>query len=376
MADAKHTVTEARKEIAPIDNTPKNFQPPGLIPPFNDWGNHPDDMRGFLESELPNAYNRMGIPDKATQALDLILKVLQELAHRSDQFSGRHTPSPAMEALLNRCLDDFIDDEQLEVIGLENFLAAQELVENGADVIIAPNHTSPLDGSLLFKAIRDTYPNIPLPAIVMSQVFEYARITALLTSGLYKFPVFQPKHLQKFEELGYQEAVSQMVQQNLTMLRCLIRFLQTEDKQLFLYLERDRNNHTMGQPEPKVIELLEMIAESRRLQEKPLYILPVHISGLESIFPNREGVNELDIFWETISVGGGRVQCGKPVLYEELRQEAINPEYMRSVAERIGGNLTQEQKTHFAIAFTILRRIAALAPSEEAKGIYSDIETA
>lgn len=344
-----------------------------MIPEFNELGNHPTDVKHFVREQLMGALSRLGIEESYPAAEELLLTGVDELLATPKHFTGRHIPTAKTLPVARFLEDTFVRTGLCSLSGGENYETALELIASGQNVVLAPNHTSPLDGLIPCALFRDRYMGTKMPSLVMSQVFEYARITRLLTSGVTKYPVFQPKHMQRFATAGDTQVTRSMQGQNTVTMRALSEDIRQGGQNVFLYLERDRNTEAMGVPEPAAVRVLEMLERA-----KPgLYILPIHISGAETIFPNRMNVNEIDEFMQIIQIGQGDVVCGEPILFSDILQ-ACSLVNQYTMVEAVMGpreDVLENPKRRrlAAIAITILGLVAKLAPSEAVKGVYQDV---
>jgi hypothetical protein len=349
-----------------------HFAPPGMIPEFNELGNHPDDMYGYVQEHVGAAYDRLGLGEAYDEAEAVYFAAIADLSSRSSTFAGRYLPNDSTSPVFEHFSRTFVNTADCHVDGYENYAQALELTAAGHNVILAPNHTSPLDGLVPFTLFTQDFPGAQRPAIVMSQVFEYARITRLITSGIEKFPVFQPKHIRRFVANGQEDTAAEMQRQNVATMKSLRSEAKEGGKQIFLYLERDRNGEQMGVPEPAVSRVLEMLDRARG----GTYILPMHICGIDSIFPNRPGHNEMDEFFETVQVGSGNVSYGRPVLFSRIVEEveATDPAKLTEVTlgSEAAAQLDSPQTRLAAIAVATLGLVALQAPSHTARGLYGN----
>lgn len=351
-----------------------HFAPPGMIPAFNELGNHPTNMKEYVRTQLSHTLGRLGIEEKYSDAESVLLDGVDELLDKPSQFTGRHMSCAATRPIQDFLQETFVRLDQCALRGANNYEAALDLMDSGKNVILAPNHTSPLDGLIPGTIFHNKYTDVEQPRLVMSQVFEYARITRLLTSGVDKYPVFQPKHMRRFVANGQPDVAASMRGQNSVTMRAFYEDMRMGGRNVFLYLERDRNTDGMGVPEPAAARVLELAGRAK----PDLHLLPMYISGAETIFPSRKGVNEVDEFMQTVQIGQGTVTCGEPIPFSELREMSDTID-QRAVVEHVMGNdeeLLQDPKRRrlATMAITILGRIADMAPSEAEKGVYKDLK--
>ncbi len=344
-----------------------NFIPPSVIPAFNAWGNHPENMRIWIRENMYPAFNRLSLDGYET-AEQILFSALDDIAARLVEFAGYYEPTPAMERVLYEFLmGNFIKPDKCNFYGIANYRAAMELIEQGKNVLIVQNHTSPLDALVPFTLIRRNFPGAQLPAIIMSQVFEYSRIAGIVTSGVRKFPVYQPKHMRKFAETeNGANTVIEMKRKNSVALKQLLLKARTGGQTVFLYPERDRNSFVMGVPEPKAMKIVRLLASAG----PELYIMPTFITGLQTIFPNCPGTNELDDFFKLIQVGQGDFYCGKPICITDVLEKAIalGNSAFEKVFEQLPDDISDA-----GLSITILKMIASLAPDKEMTGVYADL---
>jgi hypothetical protein len=352
-------------------STKKQLTPPGLIPEFNALGNHPENMEEYLETHVRRAYERLGIADKFPETKRILCAALKQLIDKPPEFTGHHVPTPEMKEVAEVLMENFLNIDDCGFMGRENFEAALRLREEGNNILLVQNHTSPLDALVPLALIRRNYGDVAV-SLIMSQVFEYGRITNLMTSGADKFPVFQPKHIKRFENKP--AVVTQMNRQNIVTLRALSRYAATGGKMIFLYPERNRNTNSMGVPEPAAMGIPDLLAKSGR----ELYILPTFVNGLDSIFPNSPGRNEVDDFFEIIKIGQGNFYCGEPIKYADIvaAVDALSDSELAELAFKITGEKSKDEKVErkAAVATVLLGLIAALSPEDEARGIYNAAE--
>ena len=358
--------------LRPNNLQTNHFAPPGMIPEFNELGNHPHDMRDYISSNLGSALGRLGIEEKHAEVEALLHAGIEDLSVVPTNFTGRHSPTAATRPIQDFMESTFIRQELCTVRNEGNYEAVLNMVDSGQNIVLAPNHTSPLDGLLPLALLYDKYPEGERPSLVMSQVFEYARITRLLTSGVSKYPVFQPKHMERFG--SHRDVIRQMYGQNATTMRALYGDTRQGGNNVFLYLERDRNTDGMGIPEPAAVRVLEMMEKA-----KPgVHVLPMHIDGAQTIFPSRKGVNEIDVFLDTIQIGQGDVVCGEPIAFSDVLKiaESVDQhEVVRSVMTNNEQVLEDPKQRRLATAaIIILGLVADLAPTNEAKGVYRNID--
>lgn len=350
----------------------KQIIPPGLIPEFNALGNHPEDMEKYIETHVEAAYERLGISSKYPEAKKILSDAIHQLIEQqTPEFTGHHIPTPETKLVKELLMDTFLNIEKCNFIGKENFDSAIELTKQGNNILIVQNHTSPLDALVPLALMRKNYGELPV-SLIMSQVFEYARVTNLMTSGVEKFPVFQPKHIKRFEEKPM--VTGKMNRQNVMALRSLSRNAEQGGKMIFLYPERDRNSTAMGVPEPAAMGIPELLSKAGH----DLYILPSFVNGLDSVFPNSPGRNEMDDFFEIIKIGQGDFSCGKPIKYSTIIEqvESLSEEQCKELVTKVIGDspINNKLERKGVIAIILLGLIAKLAPEEKTRGIYNDAE--
>lgn len=350
-----------------------HFAPPGMIPEFNELGNHPHNMGDYIKDKLEGTLGRLGVGERHAEIEGLLFRGIEDLSAVPPGFTGRHSPTAATMSIQRDVMEGtFIRKELCTVSGEKNYEAALDMVDRGQNVVLIPNHTSPLDGLLPLTLFSDKYPKAERPSLVMSQVFEYARITRLLTSGVHKYPVFQPKHMERFESQAH--VMHQMYGQNATTMRALYTDTRQGGQNVFLYLERDRNTNGMGIPEPAAVRVLEMMEKAK----PDVHILPMHIDGAQTVFPSRKGVNEIDVFLDNIQIGQGDVVCGEPISFADVLKTADSINQHEVVGSIMTGNERvledPKQRRLAAAAIIILGLVADLAPTEEAKGVYRNMD--
>jgi hypothetical protein len=174
----------------------------------------------------------------------------------------------------------------------------------------------------------------------------------------------------RFDTTEHGEAFRTMRQQNITTLRALRNGAQQGGQNIFLYLERDRNSEAMGIPEPAAVGTLEMLERVG----KETYIMPMHVSKIETILANKPGTNEIDAFFDNLTVGHGNVVCGRPIPFAQITDAVETFDSTRLATSVFGEDnpllRDPKQLRYAAISATILGLVARNAPTEDAKGVY------
>ncbi|MCX6784321.1 MAG: 1-acyl-sn-glycerol-3-phosphate acyltransferase [Candidatus Komeilibacteria bacterium] len=350
-------------------NKPRGVEPAGLISEFNALGNHPEDIYGCVDQSIKSLLARLGVPEKYAEVRCILFNAIKDLEKRPKEFSGHYIPSPETRLVLKFLVDFFVNLEKCRFFGKENFDQAIDLIKGKNNVLIVQNHTSPMDTLVPLALLQENYGDLPL-SIIMSQVFEYARVTNLITSGVEKFPVFQPKHMARFKDKP--GVINEMCRQNAMALKALLTHSKEGGKMIFLYPEKDRNSNGMGVPEPAAMGIPEVVSRARH----DLYILPTCIGGVNSIFPNSPGRNELDDFFQIISRGQGDFYCGEPIKYSDLIEQIglIPEEDQTQLLRKVLGSIPEDPKLKAKVIISIVINglIAQLVVEPKMRGIYDD----
>lgn len=347
-----------------------SLTPQGMIPEFNALGNHPSDLEKFILENVYDAYVRLGITEKFKHDSRVLINAVKVLMKKpTDQFVGRHMTTTALKKVTRLLIDTFTNIDDCHFFGEENYAKAISLMKQGHNVLVIQNHTSALDALIAEAVVQRSFgSNLPISYII-SQVFEYARVTAIITSGIDKFPVFQPKHLAFMKTKGHANAVTDMVKQNIVALRALGKHTCHGGKIIFLYPEKDRNT-AMGEPEPIVMKIPELLQIT---SPKPLYILPTYVTGLESILPHVQGANEIDNLFKNIRVGQGDMYCGKPIEFSKIQQVLQNINQDVLVASTLGKTVPHGKSLYLsALSVLMVGIIANTGPASLSKGIYDN----
>ncbi|MFA6585550.1 MAG: hypothetical protein WCS86_00085 [Candidatus Paceibacterota bacterium] len=355
--------------VTKITETQKIIEPSGLIKEFNALGNHPKDIFECIDTNIQDMLERLGTPEKYQEVKQILFNAIKALQKRPKEFTGHYVPSNETKPVLKFLIDSFVNLEKCNFFRKENFDRALKLIEEKNNVLIVQNHTSPMDALVPLAILEKNYGSLPI-SLIMSQVFEYARVTNLITSGVEKFPVFQPKHINKFRDKP--EVINEMSKQNVTSLISLKNHTKEGGKIVFLYPERDRNTNGIGVPEPASMAIPEIMFKSNA----NLYILPTFVCGMESIFPNSSGRNEMDDFFKIIKRGQGDFYCGEPIKYSDLMEqiESISEEDKSELIKRILTNVPENDrlKEKALISIYLLSLISRLSPNEKMKGLYNN----
>ncbi len=286
----------------------------GLIPEFNAWGNHPEDMEDFIKKEIRVLYQNTGI-NGLKEGEKILLEALDSLSVRPNNFTGHYVACEKTRPVASWLLNNFVKLEECELFGLNNYGKALDLIGNGHNVLAVMNHATALDSLIAEALTSHIRPKELIPSFVASQVFEYARIANIVTSGFNKYPVFQPKHIQRMKDLGGSGTViAEMRRQNKVTIRSLCQNMSLGGQMVFLFPEKSRSLE-MGVPEP-IVAKLPFLMQAASCKE--LYVMPMYVTGGETIFPNVPGTNELDNFLRNIRVGSGNTYCGKPVPFSKI----------------------------------------------------------
>lgn len=347
----------------------KNFQPMGMIPEFNAWGNHPLDMEAFIKEKVKELYFKNGL-NEYQEAENILLQALDALSARPNDFTGHFIPCERTKPVLTWLVNTFVQSEQCNIFGLQNYIKAIELIGNGHNVLVVMNHATALDcliAEALTSKIRPKAINL---SYVASQVFEYARIANITTSGFDKYPVFQPKHIERMKNLGGDDSViAEMRRQNKITIRALCQNTSLGGQMIFLFPEKNRSAE-MGIPEPIVAKLPCLIKLS---SSKELYVLPMYVTGGETIFPNVPGTNELDNFLQNIRIGSGNTYCGEPIPFSKITNTLCCVDKKEMVQTVIGEIPSCENYLHLsALSILITGLIASLSPIKEKVSLYKN----
>lgn len=340
-----------------------------MIPEFNAIGNHPTDIVTNVRMRVRAMYKRLGIEDRSRQGEEVLLHALADLLARPHDFTGYHRPSHVTRRVSDLLIDTLLRPNDCKLAGADHCRKVLDLTATGNNVVIISNHTTPVD-ALLSIALFGRFFEISLPDIIISQVFEYSRVARLLTSGFGKYPVFQPKHMQRFAGTRGGAVLSEMTSQNSRALRALYDRMQVGGSSVFLYPERDRSSGQMGIPEPATGRLLELIAKAR----DGLSLLPIYVSGNEAVLPNRPGFNELDECLEHLQIGSGTMICGRPIHFSNLTK-VIDSIDQASFVEEVIRTRTEDPRRmrQWALIIAALGSVATLAHSEQEKGVYANL---
>jgi 1-acyl-sn-glycerol-3-phosphate acyltransferase len=347
----------------------KNFNPMGMIPEFNAWGNHPNDMEAFVMEKVKALYTKIGL-GRHEVAEQLLLTALDALSVKSDTFTGHYIPCNNTKPVSNWLLNTFVENEKCQLFGVKNYKNALNLMNEGHNVLAIMNHATALDCLISESLTSLLRPKSVTHSYIASQVFEYARIAGMITSGFDKFPIFQPKHIQRMDELCPNKIViEEMRRQNKITLRALCQNASDGGRIIFLFPEKNRSP-IMGVPEPIVARIPSLI---QKASGKELYILPTYVSGGETIFPNVPGTNELDNFLQNLRVGHGNMYCGEPIAFSKVNSTLSLIDKTELVEGTLGKVSTYDTNIDLtALSILLLGSIATLSPFEETKGIYNN----
>ncbi len=364
-----HLLKQLQMNQKTTENIALTLTPQGLIPAFNALGNHPADLREFIQNDVHEAYRRLGILERFPQDQQILLNAISDLNKKPSHFEGHHIATHAMRKVLRLLIDTFVRIDECTMYGMEHYEKAIQLTKLGHNVLIIQNHTSALDALVAETLIQKHFGKDLPVSYIISQVFEYARIASLITSGIDKFPVFQPKHIALINNKDESGAVRKMKEQNIIALRALGKHVGCGGKMIFLYPEKSRTSE-MREPEPVVMKIPELLQIA---SPKPLYVLSTFVTGLETILPNHPGTNELDDFFKNISVGQGDLYCGQPIEFakilevlssvdqKELSQAIPNSKYIGGESQRLA-----------ALSVLMVGLIAHAGPVHSDKGMYGN----
>ena len=347
----------------------KNFQPMGLIPEFNAWGNHPTDMEAFIKLKVKELYFNAGI-NGYKEGEEILLQSLDSLSIRPIDFTGHYIPCEKTRPVLTWLTNTFVQFEKCKLFGLQNYEKAIELISNGHNILVVMNHATALDCLITEALTSKIRPEFVNPSYIASQVFEYARIANITTSGFDKYPVFQPKHIQKMKDLsGNDSVIAEMRRQNKVTIRSLCKNMSLGGKMVFLFPEKNRSAE-MGVPEP-IVAKLPCLMQATSCKE--LYVLPMYVTGGETIFPNVPGTNELDNFLQNIRVGSGNTYCGEPIPFSKITNTLCCVNKKELVQTIIGEVPSCENYLHLsALSVLITGLIANLSPIQEKVLLYKN----
>jgi 1-acyl-sn-glycerol-3-phosphate acyltransferase len=347
----------------------KNFQPMGMIPEFNAWGNHPADMEAFIQTKVKELYQNAGISGYE-EGEKILLRALDSLSVRSSDFTGHFIPCEKTRPVLSWLLDTFVQFEKCKFFGLQNYKKAIDLINSGHNVLVVMNHATALDCLIAESLTSRIRPSGFQPSYIASQVFEYARIANITTSGFDKYPVFQSKHIQRMKDLGGSDCVlAEMRRQNKITIRSICCNMRVGGKMVLLFPEKNRSAE-MGVPEPVVAKLPCLMQSASR---KELYVLPMYVSGGETIFPNVPGTNELDNFLQNIRVGSGDAYCGELVPFSKINDILCCVD-KEGLVQTIMGEIPscKDYLRLSALSVLITGLIARLSPAQEKVLLYKN----
>jgi 1-acyl-sn-glycerol-3-phosphate acyltransferase len=341
-----------------------------MIPLFDALGNHPKNMLTFLDGPVRDRLRAIGKEERYDRIRSLAIPVIQEYHHRdSTKFQGHHQPGYVEEDLSLAFLRTLVHTDRCVLLGERNFVKAHELIQEGHNVLLVQNHTSVLDTYIFYTAIMNTFGHYQNLAFMMSQNFLYVRITALMTAGGNLFRTFQPKHIQRFRDMGgaHSAAATTMMRQNCATLRELGNYCERGGRMVCLYPERDRNQ-VMGQPEPRYLRMLEVLKPKDPRCE--VYVLPVNTTGRAPIIPNAHGTpNEMDTMWDRVQIGYGETHVGAPVKLETI-ERTLESFGRQQVTHGILGEIPEDEDDlrYLSLGLAFLSMVAYQSSND--RGIY------
>ena len=346
-----------------------SFQPPGMIEAFNATGSHPDDMGEYFTNVVKPRLKAIGRGLSYFEIEELAMRVLAGFQQRSPEFVGHHRPTPAERYFSLGLVSTLVDKSKCNLYNSHNFARAMLRLFEGHNVLVVINHTSVLDTFITYAALSTTFSHGFNFSLMASQVFEYVRITAMMTSGGDKFPVFQPKHIDRMKASDPRAAAT-MVRQNAKMLRDLKDHCKHGGKMVFMYPERDRDQ-VMGPPEPRYLRLLECLKPQYGNGE--VFIMPMNTTGRCPVIPNAKGTaNELDTIFKRVQIGHGHTTCGVAVplaTIENVLEGYNHGELITGIlGDTVASEVDPKQRGNTALGLAFLSMVATLSPHD--KGIY------
>jgi 1-acyl-sn-glycerol-3-phosphate acyltransferase len=199
------------------------------------------------------------------------------------------------------------------VSGIEHFIEAQRLKQEGFNVVLVQNHRSGADTLIMETLLHRTLKHDVCAdwSYMAGHVVNLYLIPLMFVAAFRRFQIFS----MKYQSTGVAGLDAQgMKQQNIRAMRALRRHTAGGGTFTTYYPEGGRGTGGMMKGEAQTSCILHNIANSG----KPLIILPTNIANSEQLLPQARGPNEFNEVIQNMSLGTAHLSIGAPVTWGEL----------------------------------------------------------
>lgn len=252
---------------------------------------------------------------------------------------GLVEPLPESLELVDNLTDKLLSfDSQL--INPENFKVALDFMASGGNVLMIQNHTSGADTFVWRTLVNRLFPNKPADefAYMAGHVVNIYPVPLLFSSAFRRIQIFSDRYKQIAGQLGISE--KEMTDQNCRALRSLMIFAKSGGKLVGLYPEGGRGEGELKFGDPNTAIIPQALGRFGNF-----LILPTYVERATSILPVRRTEQEFNEFLKYLRPGTADIICGQPYYWQDV-----------------------DQTDKHSIHASIMRSIAALASTEEARG--------
>ncbi len=324
-----------------------------------------DGVREFVEAQLPGLAERLQVNEgELTAAFMHSFEVsLRRMGPELNQ--GFLDAVPEGLDLLH-----FVEPNLLApgstLTGGEYIAEVLEFLGKGGNVLVVQNHTSGADTSSFRQLVRQHQGGNPVmdqAILVAGHVVNLYLIPLTIMCGLRFFPIFSAKYKAQAEAACKTDVAAEMNAQNRRAMMAMVQAASQGGKMMWVYPEGGRGEGQLLEGHAQVAKIPELIAGA---SPNDFMIWPTYIEATDILPVNRIGEDEFCEFVCWTRQGTARATCGKPVMWEDVRpsQDAI---CMHATRYDVNHNIAGKQLLHAMI----MRQIAALAPTEHAKGPWA-----
>lgn len=317
----------------------------------------------FFDTQLPGLAERMCLCTETRAVFERLFK--EALRKSADTICACRQSGMAAPTNEGRALLDFLGDTAVgpesQLIGSEHVARALAFMREGGNVLMVQNHRSGADTVAWDKLVNRHFNGAAREFGYMAgHVVAFYLIPHTIISGITRFQIFSQKYKDQADEVGL--TLTEMMGQNVRALQAVARWIRTGGKFVGLYPEGGRSECGLLEGNHQTAKIGEIIAAG---SPRGLMILPTYVDGTTSILPVVRGADEFQRFICHVRRGNATVTCGEPIRWEDLQPDATPP----ATAGEEGRRTKEARRRH--IHAQTMRAIARLAPSVEAKGVWS-----
>lgn len=333
-----------------------------MIPAFKAGEIH--RVMDYVKSVLPQVGIQLGLEGKQlSEFQDLVLASMAVNGNRMNDCLN----APYVEAVPeSRALLDFLEPilvgEESEIRGEDNLECALAFMKRGGNVLLVQNHTSGADTIVTDYLVNRAYGNAAKEWIWMAgHVVNLFLLPLIMCGGLHRVQIFSSKYSAQADEAMRRN----MKEQNAKALGSIASMIMGGGKLIGLYPEGGRGEGALKLADPKTMKIPQLMA----MASVGLMVLPTYVSGATSILPVVRGENEFNEFLHYIRRGNATVEFGPGIMWDDLQPGRAELDLF--LAEKCCKGTTPDQALKQHLLERVMKMVAAMAPTKEAKGPYA-----